>query len=362
MHKIMIAGAGKIGSMIACLLADSKDYEIHWVDVDFNGVDASRLLNVLPDIKTIHLTISELDQVQDYIKQNAITALISCLPYFLTVHAAKAARNTNIHYFDLTEDRQVTSEIKSIAKNATSAFVPQCGLAPGFINIVANSLLQEFEQCHYARLRVGALPQDTSNALKYALNWSTDGLINEYGNPCLGIEDGQPAVLKPLEGLETVQMDGCDYEVFNTSGGLGSLVELYTDKIQTLNYKSIRYPGHCEKMRFLMNDLELNHDRDTLKRILERVLPKTYQDVVVIYVSVEGMKRGELIEQSYIKKIYPCKIHELEWSAIQITTSASVCAVVDLILTQKQRVKGLFLQETFSLDAILTNRFGKYLK
>ena len=219
--------------------------------------------------------------------------------------------------------------------------------------------MQTFDECHHARLRVGALPQNTRNALHYALTWSTDGLINEYGNLCHGVEAGRSALFEPLEGLETIQLDGCHYEAFNTSGGLGNLSELYAGKIRSLNYKTIRYPGHCEKMRFLMNDLQLNADRDTLKRILERALPKTHQDVVLMYVSVEGIQQDELIEKSYMKKIYPKTIHGTEWSAIQVTTASSVCAVVDLVLSQPKTFNGLVMQERFSLTDILANRFGQ---
>ncbi|HFL3390160.1 TPA: saccharopine dehydrogenase family protein, partial [Legionella pneumophila] len=181
------------------------------------------------------------------------------------------------------------------------------------------------------RLRVGALPQRANNALHYSLTWSTDGVINEYGNPCYGIEGGKDVVMAPLEGLESIQIDGCEYEAFNTSGGLGSLAELYAGKIQSMNYKTMRYPGHCKKMRFLMNDLRLNEDRGTLKRILENAIPKTYQDIVIVYVTVEGIKQGELTEKSYVKKIYPEVIRGLEWSAIQVSTASGVCAVVDLV-------------------------------
>ena len=244
--------------------------------------------------------------------------------------------------------------------DAKTAFVPQCGLAPGFISIAANSLMQEFEQCYHAKLRVGALPQRTSNALHYSLTWSIDGLINEYGNPCHGIEAGAAAVLVPLEGLETIQIDGCEYEAFNTSGGIGSLGELYIGKIQSLNYKTIRYPGHCEKMRFLMNDLQLNTDRETLKKILERALPTTYQDIVLIYVAVDGVKNGEFIEKTYVKKSYPKLLHGLEWSAIQVSTASSVCTIVDLVLEQGDKYQGLILQENFRLTDVLANRFGQH--
>ncbi|MDP3269246.1 MAG: saccharopine dehydrogenase C-terminal domain-containing protein [Legionella sp.] len=360
MYNVMITGAGKIGSLIACLLADSGAYQVHLVDVEFNGSDVKRLLDALPEIKTVALDVKDEQSTQTYLEKNNIIAVISSLPYFLNTHVAQAAKAAKAHYFDLTEDTAVTDAVKTIALNAETAFVPQCGLAPGFISIAANSLMQEFDHCHHAKLRVGALPQRANNALHYSLTWSTDGVINEYGNPCYGIEAGKPVTMAPLEGLEAIQIDGCEYEAFNTSGGLGSLAELYEGKVYSMNYKTMRYPGHCEKMRLLMNDLRLNDDRITLKRILENAIPKTYQDIVIVYVTVEGIKRGELTEKSYVKKIYPETIRGLEWSAIQVSTASGVCAVVDLVLGQANEYKGLILQEKFQLSSVLENRFGRY--
>lgn len=356
----MIAGAGKIGRLIACLLAESKDYQVHLSDIEFKSNDMLQLLQIMPDIKTVTMDVKDTQATQNYMQKHNISAVVSSLPYFLNSYIAQAAKAAKAHYFDLTEDMSVTAAVKTMAADAETAFVPQCGLAPGFISIAANSLLQEFEQCHHAKLRVGALPQRSNNALHYSLTWSTDGLINEYGNPCRGIEGGKMINLSPLEGLEIIEIDGCEYEAFNTSGGLGSLSDIYAGKIQSLNYKTLRYPGHCKKMRFLMNDLKLNEDRPTLKKILERVIPKTYQDLVLIYVTAEGIKNGELLEKSYFKKIYPQTICGLEWSAIQISTASGVCTVVDLVLNQKKAFQGLIYQENFKLNDVLTNRFGKY--
>lgn len=360
MYNVMITGAGKIGSIVACMLADSGDYQIHLADKEFNGSDAKRVLAAMPQIKSIALDITDETAAEQYIKKHQIAAVISSLPYYLNPHVARIAKAAGIHYFDLTEDTSITNTIKQIAENADSAFLPQCGLAPGFISIAANALLKEFDSCRSAKLRVGALPECANNALHYSLTWSTEGVINEYGNPCHGIEDGNDTVLIPLEGLETIQIDGCEYEAFNTSGGIGSLTQLYAGKIETMNYKTMRYPGHCQKMRVLMNDLKMNEDRNTLKRILENAIPKTYQDVVIVYVAVEGMKHNELLEKSYVKKVHPTTIHGLDWSAIQVSTSAGVCAVVDLVLGQSNEYKGLVLQETFELNDVLANRFGRH--
>lgn len=359
MIPIMVAGAGKIGSLIACLLADTQDYQVHLADLDFMMSDTVRLLKNMPDIKTVRLDVKDKAAVQAYLKKHGVIAVISSMPYFLNTYVAEAAKAAGSHYFDLTEDLTVAAKIKALAHNASQVFVPQCGLAPGFVSMVAHSLMQSFDECHAAKLRVGALPQRTSNALHYSLTWSTDGLINEYGEACAGIEAGKQVMFEPLEGLESLQIDGDEYEAFHTSGGLGGLGHLYEGKVQHLNYKTIRHPGHCEKMRFLMNTLRLNEDRKTLKYILERAIPKTYQDMVLLYVSVEGTKDGEFIEESYVKKIYPKIIHGITWSAIQLSTASSVCAVLDQVLEAKPPLKGLVLQEHFHMDDILKNRFGR---
>lgn len=360
MYHVMIVGAGKIGSLIACLFADSNDYKVHLADQRFHGTDVKRLLQMMPEIQAVTLDVKQEKPMLSYMKKHGIEAVISSLPYFLNTYVAQAAKAAKAHYFDLTEDTSITAVVKAIAADATTAFVPQCGLAPGFISIVANSLMQEFNPCHHAKLRVGALPQRANNALHYSLTWSTEGVINEYGNPCHGIEAGVDVILAPLEGLESIELEGCEYEAFNTSGGLGSLAELYSGKVQSLNYKTIRYPGHCEKMRFLMNDLHLNQDRETLKKILERAIPKTYQDMVLIYVAAEGIKEGELLEKSYLKKIHPRTIRGLDWSAIQVSTASGIAAVVDLVLGEEKKYQGFVLQENFRLTDVLANRFGQY--
>jgi len=210
------------------------------------------------------------------------------------------------------------------------------------------------------KLRVGALPQHPNNVLKYSLTWSTEGLINEYGNPCQAIVDGRTVDVAPLEGMEEIEIDGTLYEAFNTSGGLGSLAETHGARCESMNYKTIRYPGHCEQMRLLMNDLKLNQDRGTLKRILENAVPQTLQDVIIVYAAVTGTQDGELREENYVNKIYPQLIAGRLWSAIQVTTAAGITSVVDLVLEHPQRYQGFIAQEQFRLTDILANRFGRY--
>jgi saccharopine dehydrogenase-like NADP-dependent oxidoreductase len=359
MINVVVAGAGRIGTLIACLLVESGDYRVHLLDVKLDNPELVELLKMMPTLHADIVDVKNEKKVAAYFKKHDIAFVISSLPYYLNLHVARAAQLAKVHYFDLTEDIHISNEVKKIAKNQPVAFVPQCGLAPGFVNTVANCLIQEFDEPVEARLRVGALPQRASNGLHYSLTWSTDGLINEYGNPCFAIEQGKLVTQPPLQGLETIELDGCIYEAFNTSGGLGSLTEIYKNKIQTLKYKTIRYPGHHDKIKFLMNDLKLNEDRSTLKLILERAIPRTYQDLVVVYIAVQGKLKGEYFEKSYFKKIYPILIRDIEWTAIQISTASSVCAVADLVMKEGS-YHGFVMQEQFELNKVLKNQFGKF--
>jgi saccharopine dehydrogenase-like NADP-dependent oxidoreductase len=360
MHRVLILGAGKIGALISGLLAESGAYRVQLADVDGAAAEGVVRAHGASSLSSFALDASNGEALAKHLTDHPVDAVISSLPYYCNVAVAEAARKARIHYFDLTEDVEVTRAVRAIAANADRAFVPQCGLAPGFISIAAAELITHFDTLRAVKLRVGALPQHPNNVLKYSLTWSTEGLINEYGNPCQAISEGRILEVAPLEGLEEIEIDGTLYEAFNTSGGLGSLAETHGKHIESMNYKTIRYPGHCQQMRLLMNDLKLNHDRVTLKHILENAVPQTLQDVVIVYAAVTGTQDGELREENYVNKIYPQLIAGRLWSAIQVTTAAGITSVVDLVLEKRGKYAGFVAQEQFRLTDILANRFGRY--
>lgn len=360
MQEILVLGAGKIGALISGLLAESGSYRVQLADAVPGVAKSVATAHRLDAISAFDLDASDMESLTRHVREHKPIALVSSLPYFCNVAVAEVARAEGLHYFDLTEDVAVTAAVRGIAAGATTAFVPQCGLAPGFISIAANELIQHFDELRSVKLRVGALPQHPNNVLKYSLTWSTDGVINEYGNLCNAIVDGKEVDVLPLEGLESIEIDGKLYEAFNTSGGLGSLGETYGERVKTMNYKTIRYPGHCEQMRLLMYGLKLNHDRDTLKRILENAVPQTLQDVVIIYAAVTGLQDGEFREENYVNKVYPQVVAGRLWSAIQVTTAAGVCAVIDIVLSNPDNYHGFVAQEQFRLEDVLENRFGRY--
>jgi saccharopine dehydrogenase-like NADP-dependent oxidoreductase len=209
-------------------------------------------------------------------------------------------------------------------------------------------------------MRVGALPQYPTNALNYNLTWSTDGLINEYCNPCEAIHSGAKIEVLALQGIEQFSLDGITYEAFNTSGGLGTLCETLEGKVRELNYKTVRYPGHCDYMKMLVNDLKLGERRALFRDVLEAAIPVTLQDVVLVFVTVTGMRDGRLTQESYANKIYSQDVNGRRWSAIQITTASGICAAVDLMRDGRLPSRGFVRQEDISLPDFLANRFGRY--
>ncbi|PVA10316.1 saccharopine dehydrogenase [Pelagivirga sediminicola] len=350
--KIAIVGAGKIGQMIGTLLQGSPHYEVTVIDRDAAG------LKKLADsgIKVAQADVGDDGVLADALKGH--DAVISAAPFFLTPQIAAAAKTAGAHYFDLTEDVAATAAVQKLAEGAQTAFMPQCGLAPGFVGIAGADLAAQFDELDTLSLRVGALPLYPTNALKYNLTWSTDGLINEYCNPCTALVDGELRQLAPLEDLEELALDGTDYECFNTSGGLGTLAETLKGRARRVSYRTMRYPGHCAILRMLLHDLGLERRRDLLKDIFETALPRTDQDVVVVYCTATGTKDGILRERSFINKTVARQIDGRHWTAIQITTAAGILAVVDLMRTGKLPASGFVGQEQVKMTDFLATEFG----
>jgi saccharopine dehydrogenase-like NADP-dependent oxidoreductase len=351
---IVVIGAGKIGATIAGMLAESGDYRITIADRDQSRLDQ---LHLDASVTRARFDAQDGSQLPALLKGKF--AVLSAAPFQLTTRIADAAAAAGTHYLDLTEDVASTRHVTKLAAHAAGAFIPQCGLAPGFITIVAHDMARRFEKLHELKMRVGALPQFPSNALNYNLTWSTDGVINEYCEPCEAIIDGELREVPALEEREEFALDGVTYEAFNTSGGLGSLCDTLKGKVDILNYKTIRYPGHAAIMKALLLDLRLRERRHILKDILENALPATLQDVVIVFVAATGMKEGRLMQETYANKIYSRYWGKAHLSAIQVTTAAGISAVLDLLAEGRLPGRGLIRQEDVPLEMFLANRFGR---
>jgi saccharopine dehydrogenase-like NADP-dependent oxidoreductase len=353
MTPILVVGAGHIGQAIAALLQGTGDYQVTLADRAAEALAACHV----PGVATLALDVADRAALDAALKGK--WAVMSAAPYHLTVKIAEAARAAGVNYLDLTEDVASTKRVMALSEGAPTVMIPQCGLAPGFISIVAADLAARFESLHDLRLRVGALPKYPSNALNYNLTWSTDGVINEYCEPCEALVDGELRQTRALEECETFALDGVTYEAFNTSGGLGTLCESLAGRVRNLNYRTIRYPGHAAIMKALLNDLRLRERRHILKDILENALPATMQDVVIVFVTASGLRDGVLVQETYAHRVYSGTIGGAPASAIQITTAGAACAVLDMLHAGALPARGFVRQEEIALADFLANRFGR---
>ncbi|WZB74082.1 saccharopine dehydrogenase C-terminal domain-containing protein [Achromobacter insuavis] len=348
---ILLLGAGKIGFAIALMLERSGDYSVLVADQD------PARLRVVAELGCETRQIGDDASLARCIEGRY--AVVNALPFHRAIAVAQLCAQAGVHYFDLTEDVASTHAIQALANDARAVLMPQCGLAPGFIGIVGNALARRFDTLLDLRMRVGALPRYPSNSLRYNLTWSTEGLINEYCNPCEAIVDGQLTSVPALEGYETFALDGVEYEAFNTSGGLGTLPATLLGRARNVDYKSVRYPGHCNLMKLLLNDLRLRDRRDLLKDIFETAIPTTEQDVIVIQAQASGHRHGRLEEESYPIRVFGADVDGHRLSAIQLSTAAGICAALDLVAHQVLPQRGFVGQEQISLEALLANRFGR---
>lgn len=354
MTRILLIGAGKIGETAAHLLLGSGDYLVTLADGNPAALAAQPSA---PGLTKIELDATDAPALAQAMAGHF--AVINAAPFHIAGFIADAAKLAGIHYLDLTEDVAATRHVMQLAEDAPRAFIPQCGLAPGFISIVGHDLAQRFETLDTLHLRVGALPQFPSNALGYNLTWSTEGVINEYCEPCEAIVEGRRTMVPPLEEIEQLALDGVTYEAFNTSGGLGTLCDTLDGQVRQLNYRSIRYPGHRNLMKALIHDLRLGERRGLLREVLEQSVPATLQDVIVIFATATGWRDGRLMQETYAHKIYPRELGGKQITGIQLTTASGVCTVLDLLKQGRIRDKGFVRQEEIGLDAFLANRFGR---
>ncbi|MFN0058162.1 MAG: saccharopine dehydrogenase C-terminal domain-containing protein [Planctomycetota bacterium] len=343
-----VIGIGKVGTLVATLLHEGGFKVI--------GHDSTARDDLgFPVFAT---DVADPAKLREVLKGR--DAVVSCLPYHLNLGVAKAAFQAGVHYFDLTEDVPTTKAIIDMSAQAQRVMAPQCGLAPGFIGIVGASLTHGFEHVRSVELRVGALPQHPSGLLGYAFNWSPEGVVNEYLNDCEVIQDRRKMLVPPMEQLETIVVQGISLEAFTTSGGLGTMCDTFLGRVDELNYKTMRYHGHCELMRFFFRELHMKDNRKAAGEILVNAKPPVNDDVVFVHAAVEGRKQGDMFREEFVRAYFPKRIAGKMWRAISWTTAASVCAIVELVANGALPGQGFIKQEDILLSQFLGTRCGGY--
>lgn len=347
MKQVAIIGLGKVGALVGALL--SEDFLVEGLDRYLTTDDLA--------FPVITGDVTDDALLKSFLKDK--DGVVSCLPYQFNRQVATMAHALGLHYFDLTEDVPTTHAVRELAKTAKGAMVPQCGLAPGFIGIVGADLCKRFTKLRDIELRVGALPRYPNGLLGYSITWSPAGLINEYINDAEVIHNGIRKFVPSLEGLETINIEGQEFEAFSTSGGLGTLCESLEGKVDTLNYKTIRYPGHMKLMRFLLYELILKDQRALVERLLVEAKPPVREDVVHVYAVVEGWQGAQLQREEFYEAYHPIQLQGKEWRAISWTTAASIAAVVELVFSGALPQRGFVRQEDIGLEQFLSTKWGK---
>ncbi|MGB3733628.1 MAG: saccharopine dehydrogenase C-terminal domain-containing protein [Ilumatobacter sp.] len=348
--SVAVLGLGKVGHLAATLLSSSG--------FDVVGIDQRPLDSATSPFRTV----GSVDVASSALEAELtdVDAVLSCLPYHLNVGVAETAHRLGIHYFDLTEDVPTTERIRQLAADSAGVMAPQCGLAPGFVGIVAASQIATFDRCRSVRMRVGALPQHPTGLLAYAFNWSPEGVVNEYLNDCEVIEGGERKWVSPMEWHEIVHVAGTRLEAFTTSGGLGTMCETYHGVVENLDYKTMRYPGHMELMNFFFHELLMREHREDAGRILTHAKPPVDDDVVYVHVAAEGEREGRLGRAEFVRNYLPKVVGGVRSTAIAWTTASSVVAVIEMVRDGGLPDSGFLKQEDIDLDAFLTTRTGAH--
>jgi len=352
--SIRVIGLGKVGELVATLLLDSG--------FTVKAYDA-RERSDLP-FETGVLDVRDPDGVRAALK--GADAVVSCMPYHLNLGVAEAAYEVGVNYFDLTEDVPTTNLVKELAaKNSDLVFAPQCGLAPGLIGIIGSALTKHFDEIRSIELKVGALPRHPAGLLGYAFNWSAEGVVNEYLNDCEVLRGGVRQMVPAMTELERVVIGGVELEASLTSGGLGTMCETYEGRVQRLDYKTMRYPGHFELMRFFFDELNLRDRRELAGEILVNAKPPVDDDVVYLHAAVEGIANGigdtaagQLTRKQYVRAYQPLRINDRLWRAISWTTAASAVAVVEMVAAGTLPGTGFIQQEDIPFQALLETKNG----
>ena len=330
--KLAVLGMGHIGSYVLDTLSKDPNFNV-------SGYDLSNGYN-----------LSNRNTVADIIKN--VDGVLASTPFFLNKQIAELCNEYSADYFDLTESIDVTDYVKTL-NNAK--FVTQCGLAPGMVSIIANNMAVKFDHVKQIQIRVGALPMNANNRMSYYRTWNTEGLINEYIHPCPAIRNKQKTYLEPLTEFENITLEGQILEAVTTSGGLGSMADTWSDRAESVDYKTLRYPGHWDKMRFLKDDLDMASNFRTFVDLFNKNIPQTDKDYVYILINVTGNKNNQHQIQQYSKRIES----RGNTTAIQLTTGHGVMAVLDAWQQgSMDQLKGWIRVEDIDYNSIWSSRYS----
>jgi len=373
--RYVIAGAGGIGTAAGVLLAvvGREDCDLVLWDADAKAL--KRAHDRLPrdghvrSVETLEVARGEVPAELSRTLESA-DIVLDCLPGAAAPFVARLALEHRLHYANLTEHVAETRQILDLARGAETGFALQTGLAPGFINVVALRLFNDFcrdfnvERVNRIRMRVGALTVHAQAPHFYAFTWSPSGVATEYLEPAVVVRDYATTTRPSLSERETLIIDGVTYEEDLTSGGAADLPEALAGRVRELDYKTLRYPGHYDWVAAQVAAMGAAGNGDghgngrigALQEVMERDIPRCEEDRVVVYASVQGRdEHGVPRLREEVHHVRPVELGGVRLRAIQTATAAPLVEVAQMLLAGGYR--GPVLQSRIDPDAFVGGRF-----
>lgn len=378
-HTIIIAGAGGIAEAVGLLLMEWSEVPPTLFIGDRTLSKAKQVALWIQEgttksgcIQDFHLAENGLtDEMKTVLRQGDI--ILDCLPGSQAPRIAQFAKDFNLHYANLTEYVEETEEIIALAKDAETGFILQTGLAPGYIDLLANGLFQQFckdfevDKVDKLEFKVGALTNHAVAPHYYGFTWSPVGVATEYLKETIVLRNFKKTTLPSLSERTTIIIDGIAYEEDLTSGGAADLPDALLGKVRSLDYKTLRHPGHYAWIQEQIANLE--HTTDTIKGLqekMEAIIPHIEDDKIILYAAVEGKDAAGILRRREIAKcILPQKVGKHQLRAIQTTTAAPLVQAAQLLL--ETSLSGVVLQSQIDPIPFLNGNYivpvyGKLIK
>lgn len=359
--KILVLGAGMMGRAIAHDLSKYSNFkDITIADKGKQTIQsAEKLLEELEhkNLEFINIDVDDTNLVKKHFQNYNIA--ISAVPYTFNYKLARIAVETLTHFLDLGGNNEIVEKERSLSKKAIKndvTIIPDCGLAPGLTSIITRDIVENMDSVDIVKLRVGGLPVNPKPPLNYQIVFSPNGLLNEYIEDAIVLDHGKIVKKKSMTELETIMFPQPfgKMEAFLTSGGCSTLPYTYKDKIGYLDYKTVRYPGHCEKFKNLLDlgfagekKIKIGKQRivpkDLLTTLLVKNLPRDEKDIVLLKVISEGIKEGKKCSVEYTMMDYYDEENNI--SAMMRTTGYPVSIIAQMIEKGLIKKKGVFCPE-----------------
>lgn len=368
-HTIIIAGAGGIAEAVALILAEWSTVTPTIFIGNRTLSNAQKLVKWVADgttrdctIKAFHLLEEgSTEEMKQVFEQGDI--LLDCLPGTQAPKMARFAKEFHMHYANLTEYVAETEQIKAIAQDASTGFVLQTGLAPGYIDVLAHHLFQAFcKEFHVNKVdtlefKVGALSKNAVAPHFYGFTWSPVGVATEYIKPAEVIRNFKKTNRPSLSERETIIIDGTTYEADLTSGGAADLPDALAGKVESMDYKTLRFPGHYAWVEAqIKKECDSDEPIKALQRMMETHIPHIEEDQIILYAAVQGKDTtGTLQRREVAKQILPQQVGKYQLRAIQTTTAVPLIQAAQLLL--ETDLKGVVLQSELDTTSFLTGNF-----